>query len=545
MASQRRRLAQKGVSLIVGTASMVLLIPSAGLSIDAALLYYTKARLQGAVDGAALGAARALSLGSTTSAQATSAKQNAVNWFYANFPSTLWGTSNTQMDQSMVTVQDDPNNPHLQTVAVSANTTVPTIFMRWFNMNSTLVAATGTASRRDTVMMLVLDRSFSMNQSGSCPDLIASAKLFTGQFEVGRDRIGLVTFSDGAYIASPPTTDFRNALGYNDGITSGSGAIDNIVCNGGTGTAGAISLGYNELYKLNQPGAFNVLLLETDGLPNTLTMNFWDSTTSTYALDTNSSCQDNSGKTKSGGGWANAAAAKDWPGLNGHAMGPNGFIADIPKGAIGAIYSTDPTSVNGVTGSFGLMGNPWHTSSNEGLFGNVESSVSGCAFAGSGNYNKITDIGTWLPATDVYGNSVLPSTNPYISSVAMTNGQLMFSNTQNTAWLNFHKAAVNATDNAAYRARTNGLIAATVFVIGLGGNTTGVAPIDHTLLQRVANDPAADAFNTPPKYTSCATTTGCVNYTDQPQGTYIYSTDKNELRTAFLRLSSQILRLSK
>ena len=65
MASQRRRLAQKGVSLIVGTASMVLLIPSAGLAVDAALLYYTKARLQGAVDGAALGAARALSLGSS------------------------------------------------------------------------------------------------------------------------------------------------------------------------------------------------------------------------------------------------------------------------------------------------------------------------------------------------------------------------------------------------------------------------------------------------------------------------------------------------
>ena len=58
MASQRRRLAQKGVSLLVGTASMVLLIPSAGLAIDAALLYYTKARLQGAVDGAALAAAR-------------------------------------------------------------------------------------------------------------------------------------------------------------------------------------------------------------------------------------------------------------------------------------------------------------------------------------------------------------------------------------------------------------------------------------------------------------------------------------------------------
>ena len=72
MASQRRRLTQKGVSLLVGTASMALLIPSAGLAIDAALLYYTKARIQGAVDGAALAAARSLSLGATTTAQSAS-----------------------------------------------------------------------------------------------------------------------------------------------------------------------------------------------------------------------------------------------------------------------------------------------------------------------------------------------------------------------------------------------------------------------------------------------------------------------------------------
>src|ERR1700674_1552493 len=89
MASQRRRLTQKGVSLLVGTASMALLIPSAGLAVDAALLYYTKARIQGAVDGAALAAARSLVLGATTAAQSAAAKQNAVNWFYSNFPTTL------------------------------------------------------------------------------------------------------------------------------------------------------------------------------------------------------------------------------------------------------------------------------------------------------------------------------------------------------------------------------------------------------------------------------------------------------------------------
>src|ERR1700724_2603339 len=104
MASQRRRLGQKGVSLVVGTASMVLLIPSAGLAIDAALLYYTKARIQGAVDGAALAAVRSF-------------------------------------------------------------------FMRCFNMPSTVVAALGTASRRDVVAIMIIDRSGSMNNNNGCSNM--------------------------------------------------------------------------------------------------------------------------------------------------------------------------------------------------------------------------------------------------------------------------------------------------------------------------------------------------------------------------------------
>ncbi len=543
MASLRRRLTQRGVSLLVGTASMALLIPSAGLAVDAALLYYTKARLQGAVDGAALGAARSLQLGATDATQVANAKQNAVNWFYANFPTTLWGTSNTQMDQSTVSVFDDPNNPRLRNVQVTANTTVPTIFMRWFNRSSTVVAAMGTASRRDTMMMMVLDRSGSMG--ATCSDLIDSAKLFTGQFETGRDRIGLVTFSDGVYMAQAPTTDFRNQLGFDDGLTSGTGDLDDIVCKGGTNTASAISLGHNELYKLNLPGAFNVLFLETDGLPNTLTMNFWDSTSSSYALDSASNCTDKNGRTIGGGGWVGSGAARDWNNTGGYNMGPSGYMGNIPAGAIGSIYSSDPNTSSPNTGSFIMMGKPWHTSSNAGLNADRVSNASGCAFASSATSN-VSDIGSWLPVTDVYGNSLKPATNPYFSSVTTTGGKVDFSSTTNTAWTNYHKAALNATDNAAYRARTNAQIAPTVFVIGLGGNSGATGPpIDHTLLQRIANDPAADGFNSPPAYTSCATTANCVNYPTQPLGTYIYSTDANELRSAFLRLSSQILRLSK
>ncbi|MEI9813808.1 MAG: hypothetical protein WDO18_14685 [Acidobacteriota bacterium] len=52
--------------------------------------------------------------------------------------------------------------------------------------------------------------------------------------------------------------------------------IDQIVCEGGTGTAAAMTVGYNELYKMSLPGAYNVLLVETDGLPNSLAFDFWD-----------------------------------------------------------------------------------------------------------------------------------------------------------------------------------------------------------------------------------------------------------------------------
>ena len=81
---------EKGISLMLAVISLIFIIPMIGLAVDVGMLYVVKARLQGAVDGASLAAARALNLGQTTAAQATSAKQNAVNWFYANFPAGSW-----------------------------------------------------------------------------------------------------------------------------------------------------------------------------------------------------------------------------------------------------------------------------------------------------------------------------------------------------------------------------------------------------------------------------------------------------------------------
>ncbi len=66
--------------------------------------------------------------------------------------------------------------------------------------------------------------------------MIIAAKNFTGAFAAGRDQIGMLTFSDGYYLDSKPTTNFQTLLGYTNSSGSGMGAIDNITCAGGTGT---------------------------------------------------------------------------------------------------------------------------------------------------------------------------------------------------------------------------------------------------------------------------------------------------------------------
>jgi Flp pilus assembly protein TadG len=523
--------------MIVGAASMVMLIPSAGLSIDAALLYYTKARLQGAVDGAALGAARALSLGDTPAVQTTNAKQDAVNWFYANFPNTLWGTSNTNMDASMVTVADDPGNTRLRNVTVTANTTVPTLFMRWFNMNSTIVAALGRASRRDVVAMMIIDRSGSMNSSSGCSNMIAAAKLFTGQFAAGRDQIGMVEFGDTAWVDSSPTTNFQTVLGFDAGATSGNGLIDTINCNDNTGTAQAITLAYNELYKMSAPGAFNFLMFFTDGIPNSVTLNF-KNVMLTGASGSN--CQDSTGTAiKSGGNMA--ANPRNWTG--GWNLPSGYFTPDIAAGPIGVIASDDPSG----SGTYGVRKYVGTSQSNTG-HGTISSgSAPGCAFP-SDETQWVKDFQR-LPLTDIWGNSTIDVMGNSYNNVATDARGIILNNNADTGTplngdnLTFHLAARNAAASAAYRARSNPTIQATVFGIGLGG--TSQAPPGYDFMQRITNDPNADLYNAPPLYTACSTEPLCATFSSQPQGVFIFSSDPTKLQQAFLDMASQILRLAK
>src|ERR1700733_4978085 len=168
-----------------------------GLVVDIGILYSVKARLQAAVDGAALAAARALNLGQTTTEQATAAQQNAVNWFYANFPAGNWSTTGTVMTTANVIVVNSPSSANLRQVTVTATTNVPAWFMRYLGFSYTALAVSGQASRKDLVAMLVLDRSGSMcpingvsgptpcsknNTTTACAAMVVAAKNFTGAF---------------------------------------------------------------------------------------------------------------------------------------------------------------------------------------------------------------------------------------------------------------------------------------------------------------------------------------------------------------------------
>ena len=439
----------------------------------------------------------------------------------------------------------------LRNVTVSATTQVNTFFMKWLGFGATTIGSTGNASRRTVVAMMVLDRSGSMG--ASCADMVNAAKYFVGQFAENSDYIGALSYSDNYYLHSAPVQNFQSVLGYTNDSGSATGAFDNITCGGGTATPGALSIAYNELYKMNLPGALNVLFLQTDGLPNTMMMNFWDSTNNVAGIAAGSNCTDNSGnKVGAQNGFQTFAEVNNrWTTMpaNWLDLGTTGSFFPAITGLVSQPYGADPSQGT----YFILMLNPYSASGVTPPNFNVSQSTTapGCAFNNSTpSYNNppYTPDLAWFPATDVFGNQLNPATNPYKTTVTMTGSHVVA--TGANAYTSYKAGVFNAVDNFGYRARTNmglaansGIGAATIFVVGLAGNA-GDQP-DPILLQRLANDPNGDLYNSPTNYLPCAQEATCIQYPTQPQGTFIWSANRTKLVQSYQAIVSQVLRLSK
>jgi Flp pilus assembly protein TadG len=246
---------------------LIFVVGCVGLAVDVGTIYMIKARLSAAADGAALAAGRSVNLADTVTLAQTQATSTATQFFNANFPAGYFNSIGTPTVTSSLTQETDANgNPNgVLDIKITASASAPTYFMNIFNFHSITVTASGTASRRGLVMMLVLDQSSSMGSgAGSpCEVMKTAAENFITLFSP-YDQIGLVTFDITAHMLDAPTAS----------RTQVNADIANINCNANTNTISALELGYQQIRTTGLPLALNTIVLFTDGSPNGITANF-------------------------------------------------------------------------------------------------------------------------------------------------------------------------------------------------------------------------------------------------------------------------------
>lgn len=183
---------QRGAVAIMVALAMLVLLAVVGLVIDGGLAYLVKARLNAAVDSAALAAARAIPNGNNQAEQTASAQQAAANFFAANIP------SNYMLSQPQLTSTTVTFNAGMATIDVRAQAPMPVSLMQVMGFKSLMPTAYAQTIRKDLDMMLVVDTSRSLSDSGDA--VRSAATTFLNQFNVTQDRVGLVHFASGVEV---------------------------------------------------------------------------------------------------------------------------------------------------------------------------------------------------------------------------------------------------------------------------------------------------------------------------------------------------------
>lgn len=494
----QRKPRERGATLLMVTfVSTFLLIPIIGTCIDGAVLYWVKARLSAAVDATALATGRSLNVGQTDAQQLANAIAIGQTYFTANFPT---GVMHTSVVGGTPTITIDESVAHVRKVTVTVAINIPLFFMPMLGFNHQTVAATGQATRRDANVMLVLDRSNSMNSSsGSCGVLIASAQNFVNNFVDGRDQLGLVTFQTGANVDFAPTLHFKSSS------PNLSTTLGTLVCGGDTSTAQGLYLGYQQIKTvINQPGALNVIVLFTDGEPNGLVANFaiksasdnrYDSTSTSSVVSTPASNCSGSGPLTGVIADGSAETASDVTGLN-----STGYtVAVLSAAGVPITNGSNPTTI----------------------------SAAGCAFPNSDWTYSVygrKDVKA-IPSTDAYGNSTLdrgmvPALDLFPTGYTYA-GLIRPDMPRTVRWASF-----NAADSMAFTIRNDTTYAPIIYMIGLAGNEP--MAINQDFMLRMANQYPASNYDS-----------------TKPQGQFIYAPTTAQLSQAFQDVASQILRLSK
>lgn len=510
---RRRSLKERGVIIILTAITLLIMLPVAGLAIDAAVMYAVKARLQSAVDASSIAAARTLNVGMTLEEQIDSARNRAYDFFDANFPIGTWGSKD-----KIISVDVAETGYKTRTVTVTASVDIPQMFMQMLGFKYSRVASEGKASRRDVNLILILDRSGSMKDTSTvkpCSTMKTAAKNFIDMFTEGRDRLGIVTFSTHSYTAFAPSMSFKS------GSPTIYQAIDNITCDGWTSSASALNSAYTHLKNINEAGALNLIVFFTDGVPTGVTGSFpirmktdtrygYPGASSSSCNGTNelcshppSPCRDAQGDQYDRNNGASSAQYFD-PNWN-----PN-WTPTSPLTGVIAGGGKNPPNLGTTQGIYKIVGGSQSEHSGK------LSSNSYCSYQ-SNVSNMRRDV-AYIPTKDSFGNDIDPGykTTWTRFTSGEYNGKIRPDYPKNVTW-----ASVNSADSQAKTIREDATYKPIIYAIGLGD-------VDDEFLLRASNDPASP-----------------IHTTAYPDGLYVYAQTVNDMNEAFLRVASEILRIAK
>jgi hypothetical protein len=378
--------------------------------------------------------------------------------------------------------------------------------MRFLSSSLTTVKATSRAERRDTNVMMVLDRSGSMDGNGGCPAMKAAAAAFAMKFANSRDRVGMVTYgSDNKvdFALQNPPGDFQSGA---SGIPALAASIN---CDGGTGTASAIWEAYRELVRINEPGSLNVIMLMTDGQPNTLNLNLsapidphgynairWNlplPAPQKYTLAPGGAFDENLSRS--------ACADTDFK---------RGIISPFGSPLYGIFQSTAPT----LPVPEGYSVTPL-----------AAAHTTGCHFVAN-PWEVHKDL-AFIPEQDAHGTSLVDETYKHVDR--WPGGHPDENRIRSNDYQTFLNASFNAVQNTSIRIRNNATATSdlnvVIYAIGFGDGMSGEA---GALLQRVANVSASPIYNSA-----------------HPEGLYIWAPDAPALDQAFSTIASDMLRLAR
>ncbi len=268
-----------GQTIALVAISLTIILALAALAIDVGIAYNIKAKLNAAVDGAAIAAARAVKQGVNDSIRISNAQNAAVVFFAANYPTDYMGSTLLSGPSTSAVHNQDGS----WTITVTARAVPPLFFARavgWGTMN---VRAAAETTVRELDMVLVLDCSGSMgpptSPSTTFPRLKSAALNFVNRFTDGDggDRVGLVPFASGA--ASTSSQGYvainRDAnRGFNK--TQITNAINSLSVGGATSSAEAMRRAKAELDSVptDYRSSLRVIVFFSDGAPNIVSGTF-------------------------------------------------------------------------------------------------------------------------------------------------------------------------------------------------------------------------------------------------------------------------------